>query len=56
MNRSAFYTYRVSRPNKIYGPWLSRAAAEEHAEKIKGVVTVLTGNEILRIRARVTSP
>ena len=54
MNRLAHYVYFHS-PRKVYGPFATRQAAEAHAAG-KGVITQLTGNDILWSRIKVVAP
>lgn len=54
MNRRAFYTYRSSNPNKVYGPFIDRRSADTYAAVRGHAVTDLSGNDILRGRIHVT--
>lgn len=56
MNRQAYYTHKLKAPNTVYGPHPTQNEAEKHASAIGGVVTRLTGNDILRFRIRLVAP
>ena len=58
MNRLAYYVFSPRSPRKVYGSFATRQAAEAYAagKGVKGVVTQLTGNDILFLRINVAVP